>query len=721
MPAKKIAADPTEPTAGIVCEFSGFGKPQFDDEKLLVTGAVLFGPAKLDGNYFVTEKGSLYAPGFHQSVVDNADGALGYPRHPVLRDGNWEERDAGDALYTVQNPRLVTEQGIPKAVGDLQFFPDATKHYNRMKRAPKRLGLSIFGPSITRFDAARGLVVNEKIDAAHNLKLTVDFGEAPSATKNVFEMGHRQTVADGPTPNNDKENVMEPDKINELVTQLVTEKIKPMQEKLTAQEQVNAALTRRQLVSEKLAGKPQNLITESLVNSLSVCADDKMDGIVKEHFEKLGRLINPVTDAGADGTNKGQQIAATGTVAERVEIGRIRGVHALVAEMGAGGDMNEARRAKMSERFCAEFGHLADSTKNSPEDKQARKALLAGWNPRRLMETMFGTVGRGVVREAAVLSTSFQNINTLLLGTAAIARYEILTCTKFVDSLFQSYLSTKELESWPGYDSASASTTAVSEGAEYPDATTGEKWATDVRWGKYGAKVRVTEEEVLFDQPGQVLMRLNHVVDFFGKLRAVQIMRAFYDLNPWECYRPDGSQTPLWNNAQTLLNTPLVDYETLYSIREKLRAFTDENANRIDANAENPLTLLVPTALENKADLVTGKGLVRTNLPTGTQDRGMDRQNPFSNTNIIMSTILDDLNEEVYSDPEGSYFASAPGGIFDQFLLKKHFPFGVEQLPPAEANRVSTDTIGGVRVRYKERLFALDNKRVVRVIKAATT
>lgn len=665
---------PDEATSRIFSESFSVMSPRIDKESKTVNGVVLFAP-KLKGENFVSESGNIYSPKFVNEGWKSVEGALSFDGHPeVDAAGRNKDRKPSDALARIRNVRM--EAG--KWVGDYHIFSHrAESVMSLVEEGWDTLGLSICGMTIGRKDAT-GKYVAEGF-AGSKRRPTVDLVDCSGATVNVFE-----SLPSTQTPDN-KESAM-------------NEGIEAAQKQLNELNAQIAKTNRDLLVARKISESKldEKYVTVALRESLAVCAADRMDAIIKDHKDMVASMQKVVTESGAD-------------AGEALEVS--------ITERGLGETYRQLRDGKSGSegdsravaRFNAEILPTIQQVSGKRDDKKVEKLaqICETFSVRDFFEAVTGTRAvEGQVREAALASPGFATVTTALLASKAIEGYN--TVDGLVgDFLVQPYNSKLKTEKFAGFTFPDG-IADVAEGAVYPDATMTDKFVGDAAFSKRGVLVRITEEAILFDQTGQILQRANMVGEALRVDREKMILGSIADEATQLVYYPSGVNAALYGGTNSIANT-LTDFTDLQNASIKLAAQVTETSEPIVNLDLAPRVLLVPKALEWTAWRIINSTMVQLRTPTTTSDFVQQTPNPFAGGVIYSSAILDTLT----SGTTRWYYSGAMG-FKKQFIEKIHIPFQATQVPPAEVNTISADTIGGIRVRRKSKVFALDTVYVIR-------
>lgn len=383
-----------------------------------------------------------------------------------------------------------------------------------------------------------------------------------------------------------------------------------------------------------------------------------------------------------------------------------RGIGGLINTL-AEGKTGAERDRRVAERFANEVAPVLNETEGD-SGKKAREAFFKNFSLREAYVACTGDFPRmGHVKESAINSSAFSIITSAALSAKVIEGYDAVQGL-IGDMLVTPFNSTLIADLFPGFDSVSG-IADVAEAAKYPDVTIGEKAVGDTTFSKRGAMVQITEEAILFDQTGQLLLRANAIGREIRLDREKAIVKGVLDQTNFRCYYPvvggSPTQTTLFDTDQTVASNALVDYTDIEKAAlQFLTCAVDSNSNPILDAAVAPYVVLVPKALEWTARNIANGTQIRVDTNSGALTTL--GPNPVS-VEVMTSPILDGISTS-------TWYMAGNGGFKRQFIEKIHMPLQVVPVPAAEINAVSNDIVGGVRARYKSKVFALDNKFVVK-------
>ena len=522
---------------------------EWDDTKLTAKGAPIFAPPfDSKSGHYRSDSGRLYSgdKSFHRSVLEAANaGLMGWGKHPKKTSAGAEMRDINDAiLSTIEGTAVESalKDGTPAIRVDIQFLTESA--YRKAKAGRKRFGPSMFVPNPLGYrDTALGKEVVAAIDPDEKWSPSVDIVESAGAVPSLAESAETEP------------QTKETDTMTDAEKQALQEQIKSLEgslaklqgdvkESAEIKKQL-AALKQEQIVNSRLSEKKLDAkhVTAGLRKVLTACESvESIDAAIDEHKKLLASLEDPIKEAAVRERVLDVRVTQTSVVDDVAD----KGIHTIVAEMASGAS-RDGRQRQISDKLAKHgLSRAFDWKKRDAETQKLRKAVWESASLKGLLEACTGRTLGNVedVSEAVLDSSSFSQTITGLLGAQVISAYDI-TSEGFVSpklmNIFQSPLKT---ETWVGYTQP-AGVASVAEGAAYPDATMTDKYVGHPALTKYGARVRITREEILWDQKQQVLMRANSVGEALAYDVEDRRIKAIID-NSTTTYYPSGSPAALY-------------------------------------------------------------------------------------------------------------------------------------------------------------------------------
>jgi len=192
-------------------------------------------------------------------------------------------------------------------------------------------------------------------------------------------------------------------------------------------------------------------------------------------------------------------------------------------------------------------------------------------------------------REEAVDSTAFAKATGALINAKVIDGYQSIDAIG--DKLVTVIPSKLKMETIVGFN-ALDTPEEVSEGMPYPASSMGEKYVT-VNNTKWGRIIDITEETIMFDQTGQILVR-SYGLGEKAALKKEQIIIEGATEITSNVYKPSGAGTTLYTGSSLSASSPLGTVG-IQNVENKLREMTDENSNPVVIPL--PWILLLPSEL----------------------------------------------------------------------------------------------------------------------------
>ena len=230
---------------------------------------------------------------------------------------------------------------------------------------------------------------------------------------------------------------------------------------------------------------------------------------------------------------------------------------------------------------------------------------------------------------------------------------------------------------------------------------------------KRGALLAISEESILFDQTGLILMQAAQFGKRAARDREKQILYTVQDLTGYKAWYPTGSQADLYQNAggagtthvyDNLIVDALADFTDVDAANLLLASMKDDTGEPIDIRAT---TLLVPRALETIASRVLNASV----LIGGSTNE----ENFLKGRYQLLSTAYLDANP----DTNGAIIWYL-GDFKSQFVWKEIYPLQVLTRPPQNEEEWNRDIAAAYKVRYYGKCGALDYRYVVKSTGAGT-
>lgn len=339
---------------------------------------------------------------------------------------------------------------------------------------------------------------------------------------------------------------------------------------------------------------------------------------------------------------------------------------------------------------------------------------------RELWEAMVGPVGRtlGPARgsgtlnfmdiEEAVDSTAFPQAVGQLVSRKVTEGYEGFR--KIGDMLVTNYPSRLKDERIVSFTHLQGPK-AVGEGMPYEDSSFAEKYVT-LDMEKLGRLLSITEEAVIFDQTGQILMRAAQLGEAAAKAREKTIVRGVIDADQGSSiyvYRPSGTGEALYasgNYNYISTATTLTDWTDIQEVLtwHATNVTDDRQEETADPITWDPKILLCPVAKEMVAHRIVNATTLATNTASAAQEASW--ANPYTGRFTVLSSP--------YIDAVDAYQWYL-GDFKKQFIWKEVFPLQTMRRQAGNEGEFYRDIIAEFKVRYYGGINAIDEKWVVKV------
>lgn len=301
------------------------------------------------------------------------------------------------------------------------------------------------------------------------------------------------------------------------------------------------------------------------------------------------------------------------------------------------------------------------------------------------------------VTEAAVDSNAFADISGVVLAAKVIEGYN--AAARIGDDLVTVVPSRRKAERYPGY-TALEKPKLVHEATDYEEMGFHDKYMTSEAFKK-GRLLNVTEEAILFDEVGQVLLRAGQIGEKAAYEREEVILNGFQDV-ALNVFRPQGVAEALYRLVGTataptitdLNGNALVDWLNIDAADQVFAAMTDENGDRI---LIEPDMLVVPRGLQQVARRIVNATEIRQTAGVGGQ---VIFANPVTGLQVRSSALLTGTHWW-YGQPNR------------QFIWQQIWPIQVLRATLPEDQHVR-DIVVSFKVRSYGGIAAIDDKYVVR-------
>jgi hypothetical protein len=338
-------------------------------------------------------------------------------------------------------------------------------------------------------------------------------------------------------------------------------------------------------------------------------------------------------------------------------------------------------------------------------------------------EDTLPSYGTDQLMTEAINTSMFTNIIRMLISKAVIAAYDGLPTIG--DSLVTTVKSSRRIENIAGFTEAEGMKDVL-EGAPYEDSSIGEKYVTTTA-GKRGRLVSVTEEMIMEDQTGQLLMRAQRIGEQAKVDKEIAILSAVMDKGN-VVYRPSGTPVALYSTTNGNLvgdagsitgfttALPLVDWLTLDKIQQfhPLSISDDRQMGTAQPILWNPTQLLVPPGMNATALRISNATEVRvTTTGVASGDNRTTFTNPMKGAYTTVTSPL--MLRLGISDAATTYFY---GDFKKQFIWREIWPIQTFSQGRDSEQAFERDVVSRFKVRYLGGANALEHRWVLK-IKAA--
>lgn len=348
------------------------------------------------------------------------------------------------------------------------------------------------------------------------------------------------------------------------------------------------------------------------------------------------------------------------------------------------------------------------------EDKNAARRVMQEFSLRECAEQLRREgmenvpLRHGHLAEA-VNTTGFSVITSELISKKVMDAYQ--DQPKVLDELTTPFDSKVLVDRVPGTYLA-GSLDDVAEGMGYSQDLDVKDKYVQIEGAKRGKIINVTEEAILFDQTGTVMMRAANL----GKLGAIdRDRRGIYTIMDivvngvnYYAWYPAGTRTAIWANAggagtqhvyDNLIVDVLADFTDLDAANVLLGTIKDDNGDNIAVIAN---VLLVPRALETTAKRL----ILNSSMPGGANSNEI---NPFYNSVKVIPTPIIDGSGDTVATTNWWW-----GDFKSQFVEKRVYPMQVLRQAENSDAMFEKDIIARYKVREYSQVGAVDYRFVVK-------
>jgi hypothetical protein len=342
---------------------------------------------------------------------------------------------------------------------------------------------------------------------------------------------------------------------------------------------------------------------------------------------------------------------------------------------------------------------------------------------RELWEGLVGDVedtldagGENILREE-VNSTGFVAATRMLISNTVMKAYTELPTIG--DKLVTDMPSKSRHETIVGFSEVEG-LKDVNESMPYEDSGLGEKYVTSEA-GKRGRLIYITEETIMEDRTGQILVRAQRLGRSARIDKEKTIINGVMD-RYGTVYRPNGTPTALYSTTHgNLMGTvgaiagyttaeALVDWSDIDKVQQFHPASIkdDRQIGTQDPILWNPTQILVPNGLRATAMRIRNAVEVRMLTDSG------NTQTIFTNPVAGMFEVLSSpyINFTGISGVTADWYY---GNFPEQFFWHNVWPIQTFSLGSNSFQAWERDVVAGFKVRYLGAVFAAEHRHVVKV------
>lgn len=322
-----------------------------------------------------------------------------------------------------------------------------------------------------------------------------------------------------------------------------------------------------------------------------------------------------------------------------------------------------------------------------------------------------------------LLTNSFQTVTQALLSSAVIEGYQ-RDYGYIGDQLVTTMRSTRQTEKIPGF-TALDGPKEVSEGHPYPETGFEDKFVTTTAYKK-GRIISVSTESLLFDQTGQINIRMRDIGEAVRQERERVIVRGVQDADSSTrpVFRPGGTAEALYSSSNlNLIGTsgvtgftsanPLTDWTSVDTVL-KMRA-TKIVDDRVDGTPlpiaglnSNRCKILVPETLYSTGWYIANASGQVKNTASAVNETNFSNPVQGFIGGLLKSPFVDEVSTTTW------YY----GDFQRQFIWQEIMPLETfVQGADSEAG-FERDTAMRIKVRYYGGIAARDSYLVTKVLGA---
>ncbi|MFH0811374.1 MAG: hypothetical protein V2A69_00850 [Pseudomonadota bacterium] len=293
----------------------------------------------------------------------------------------------------------------------------------------------------------------------------------------------------------------------------------------------------------------------------------------------------------------------------------------------------------------------------------------------------------------AVSSDLFPVITGEIISAKIIAGYDSIK--RIGDMLTTTMTSKMKTATYAGF-TASKGPDVVLEGAPYNDSGLDEKWAS-ISHTKYGRIISVTEETILFDQTGQVLVFAGRIGEKAALYKEKLTVEGIQDINS-NVYKPAGVATAFYRSTASgdrkinLATSAPFGEAGLLALKKVMDAMTDEEGDYITLGL-GQLYGLFPVDLEVRVKQMLNSTLV----PEGVSNA----------TNTWKGWFTPLASPYVSGQSTSAWYV---GDFRQDFIWSEVWPLQTFTAKPGHEDEFNRDIKSKTKVRFYGEIGAVDDK-----------
>jgi len=333
------------------------------------------------------------------------------------------------------------------------------------------------------------------------------------------------------------------------------------------------------------------------------------------------------------------------------------------------------------------------------------------WSLRALWEGLVGPIDEtlpieryfeSTFHEAALDSTMFPKATGNLILNKVIDAYN--SPGYISDELVENMPSNLKSETIVGFTATQGPLTVL-EGEPYKESSMGEKYVTTAT-EKKGRIISLTEEDVIFDKTGQLMMRARGIGEMTRQAKEIAVLKGVVGTDA-NVFRPSGAATTLYASGNTNLKTSnaFADWSSIDAALQYHAATMKDDRQGETAQPVLwlPNTILCGPELITTVRRVVGATEVRAVSNTNNTTISA---NPFGNYRTLSTTLWSALGLTA-----GDWFI---GDFKRQFIWHEIYPIQTFAQGATSESAFEKDVVARFKVRYYGGIAAIDTKYVVK-------